>query len=100
MEDEILDILIEWMVGYRRGLLRWVQEMDGAIEKLTTLKESGESKVSVKVSPEVSKQIKIAGYIGDMGPDPKKCKHEYTDDACIKCGIFREVAEKADKPDK
>ena len=101
MEDELLEVLIEGLFGFRRGLLKQVADMDKAIEKLQTLKETRD----IQADPEVAEYIKTgdaSGVVDDMGPDPKKCKHEYTADACVKCGIFREVAEKekADKPDK
>ena len=105
MDAKLLDVLIEGLFNYRRGLLKQVGALDKAIEQLQTLKETKGKKVTVGDISEVAEHIKMggeSGIIDDMGPDPKKCKHEYTADACVKCGIFREVVEKekADKPDK
>ena len=99
MDDKLLDVLIEGLFGFRRGLLKQVADMDKAIEKLQTLKETG----GIKVSPEVAEYIKTgdaSGIVDDMGPDPDECDHKFVKGSCEKCGIFEEVVEEADKPDK
>ena len=101
MDEELLDVLIEGLFGFRRGLLKQVADMDKAIEKLQTLKEIGD----IKVSPEVAEYIKTgdaSGVVDNMGPNPDECDHKFEKGSCEKCGIFEEIVdeEKADKPDK
>ena len=99
MEDELLEVLIEGLFGFRRGLLKQVADMDKAIEKLQTLKETK----GIQADPEVAEYIKTgdaSGITVDMGPNPDTCVHEFEKGSCEKCGIFEEVAKKADKPDK
>ena len=77
MDDKLLDVLIEGLFGYRRGLLKQVGALDKAIEQLTTLKEG---------KPHM-----------DMGPNPDECDHKFEKGSCEKCGIFEEIAKKKDE---
>lgn len=82
--DEI-DILIEYLVTTRRGVLRHDKALGDAIEKLNELKQGNDK---------------------DMGVNPGTCAHYFVKETCEKCGIFEHIAEKpaiikeADKPDK
>ena len=87
---ELIQIMIDGLFEFRRGLLSQVAALDHQIEKLTTLKEN-------------TKQQDEIGL-----PDPNKCQHIFLKGICKHCAIFEEVAKKhnvgiikeADQPDK
>lgn len=98
MDAELLDVLIEGLFGFRRGLLKQVADLDKAIEQLTTLKEvGGLMPVDQGGLRKAAEELEIER---NKKPNPETCEHAFTADACIRCGIYYDEAEKMKKKDE
>ena len=76
MGNQIIDILIEGIVAFRRGHLKQDKALVDMIEQLNELKQG-----------EVG---------GNKRPDPKDCDHDFEGSTtCQKCGMYEVVVLKS-----
>jgi len=122
--EGLIQIFIETLFDFRRGLLRQVKWLDDTIEKLTALKEKGggitesdfakfiraggkqpvrtkglmpvdqEGLRKAAEELEIERNKKTGDALGMSRINPNDCEHKFVKDSCEKCAILEEFAKK------
>ena len=122
--EGLIQIFIETLFDFRRGLLRQVKWLDDTIENMTALKEKGykitEDDFAKLIRSERKQPVRTKGLMpvdhkglrkaaeeltikkggdafGMPTINPNICDHKFVKGSCEKCGIFEEVFKKETK---